>query len=104
MEVLRHQVIEGLQQAEIDVLLVLCAGLDVEVKENKKGNQKAVANAIIRYLTSETVEDLLDEGLVIFTKLDEELQTLMGIQKSNWRSLNLILQERPMGKENRRLQ
>ena len=77
MDAIRQDVLEGLQQVDIEDLLVVCAAVNVQVADTKKTNKKAVENALIRYLTSEQVEDELDGGLAIFQKVDTELKAMI---------------------------
>ena len=77
MDAIRQDVLEGLPQVEIEDLLVVCAAVNVQVADTKKTNKKAVENALIRYLTSEQVEDELDGVLAIFQKVDSELKAML---------------------------
>ena len=56
-----------------DNLEAILTSLDLAVDAERRKKEKAVYNAIIRYLTSLEVEDLPDEGLSIFLKLKDDL-------------------------------
>lgn len=74
LEELRSEVLEGLQQVDVEALLLICSELTINIPDAKKTKKRAVANAIIRYLTSEDLEDLDDEGLSVLKKVDEVLR------------------------------
>ena len=71
LEELRSEVLEGLQQVDVEALLLICSELTINIPDAKQTKKRAVANAIIRYLTSEDLEDLDDEGLSVLKKVDE---------------------------------
>ena len=74
LEALRGEVLEGLQQVDIDTLLSVCGELTINIPDAKKTKKRAVANAVIRYLTSEDLEDLDDEGMSVLKKVDDVLR------------------------------
>ena len=61
-----------------DDLEAILTSLDLSVSETRRKKDKAVFNAIVRYLTSEDVEDLEDEGLSIFLKLKDSLTEMLS--------------------------
>jgi hypothetical protein len=63
-----------LQQVEIEALLSICEENTIAISDAKKTKKTAVANAVIRYLTSEQLEDMDDEGMSVLKKVDEILR------------------------------
>ena len=67
VEVARAQVIGKLQQLqEVKDLQEICIGLSVNVPPSKYGKLLAVRNLLVRYLSSEEVENSTDGGLQMF--------------------------------------
>ena len=61
-----------------DDLEAILTSLDLSVSETRRKKEKSGFNAIVRYLTSEEVEDLEDEGLSIFLKLKNSLAEMLS--------------------------
>ena len=78
VEAARKDVLERLQTVSADQLEELCARSKLTVADQKKGIHKALFNIMVRYLTSEAIEDSADGGLDIFTKLLDELKVMLG--------------------------
>ena len=74
---MKTEVLSKLGVISDDNLEAVLTSLDLTVSTERRKKDKAVFNAIVRYLTSEAVEDLQDEGLSIFLKLKDELTTMI---------------------------
>ena len=62
-----------LKQVDIDELHGICDGLKLVIPTSKKDNTNLIVKLIMRYLHSEDMEELDDEGLSIFLKLRTDL-------------------------------
>ena len=56
-EKLRKEVVEKLYEVNLEQLQELSERLELTIAENKRDNKRAVFNVIMRYITSEEVED-----------------------------------------------
>ena len=74
-EKLRKEVVEKLYEVNLEQLQD--ARLELTIAENKRDNKSAVFNVIMRYITSEEVEDSADEGMATFLKLNDELKLML---------------------------
>lgn len=74
---MRREVVQRLSLLKDEQLEEVGTKLDVSVATSKKGKQGALLNSILRYLTSEAVEDLEDEGLSVFLKLNDEIAEML---------------------------
>ena len=79
MNVVRPQVVEKLQQVSTAQLLELCERLKIEVPTAKQGKKKALFNLLIRFLSSDEIEEAEDEGLSVMVKLKGELDVMLDI-------------------------
>ena len=57
-----------------------CEKLGVTVAEAKKGNQKLLLNVLKRYLASEELEAMTDQGLGVYKVLHEHIKGLLDDQ------------------------
>ena len=70
-------VLHWLRMVDLDALQGFCAELKVTIPVNKQGNKSLIIKLLLRYLHSEEVEDLEDNGHSIFFKLHSDLQELV---------------------------
>ena len=61
-------------------LIEVCEGQSVVVKDGKKEKKQAMRNAIRRFLCSEEVEELTDEGLSIFKTFKNIMEDMVHDQ------------------------
>ena len=61
-------------------LTEVCTGLSLVIKDGKKEKKQAMRNAIRRYMCSEEMEELADEGLSIFQKLKDNIEDMLQDQ------------------------
>ena len=73
----KTEVVSKLGLVSDDDLEAILTSLDLTVTVERRKKEKAVFNAIVRYLTSEAVEDLNDEGLSNFLKLEDDLTEML---------------------------
>ena len=73
----RTEVVSKVGLVSDDNLEAILTSLDLAVNAERRKKEKAVYNAIVRYLTSVEVEDLPDEGLSIFLKLKDDLVEML---------------------------
>ena len=83
VSLLKTEVVEKLSLVTDDDREILLTSLDLTVSTERRKKEKAVYNAIVRYLTSKTVEDLPDEGLSIFQKLNDRLTGMVEEKKAD---------------------
>ena len=77
-EILKSQVVYYLNKLTEEQLVQVCGNHSLVVREGKKSRRTALKNAVVRYLSSEDVEDSEDEGFALFTTIQEELKKLLG--------------------------
>ena len=77
---MRREVVQRLSLLNDEQLEEVATQLDVTVAAPKRGKQGALLNSILRHLTSETVEDLEDEGLSVFLKLNDEMAEMLEVK------------------------
>lgn len=92
-ETARKEVLEKLQQLAVNQLVEVCSSLGVTVAEAKKAKKESLFNAIIRYLSSEDIEDSDDGGMSIFLKLNDDLGKMGPDVKSNITSVATTVTE-----------
>ena len=79
-ELAKQEVLAWLPKLTEQNLVEICGGLlpvVLTVKEGKLGKNQSMRNIIRRYLCSEDVEELEDEGLSIFEKLKSDMESMM---------------------------
>ena len=79
-ELAKQEVLAWLPKLTEQNLVEICGGLlpvVLTVKEGKLGKNQSMRNIIRRYLCSEDVEELEDEGLSIFEKLKGDMESMM---------------------------
>ena len=64
-------------------LLEVCTGEGLQLTKSKKDRKTALANMLVRYVTSEDVEDSDDEGLALYTKLTATMKALIDEDDDN---------------------
>ena len=69
-----------LRQLSEEQLMEVASSMSLTLKDGKKNKLEALRNLITRYLRSEDVEDLQDEGLDVYQKLKDQL---VGMVKPN---------------------
>ena len=69
--------IKMLRQLSVDQLDEVCNRLKIQVAENKKGKKTSLLNSVIRYLSSDDLEDSDDGGLAIFQQLENEMTVML---------------------------
>ena len=77
MEEMKREVLEKLYLVNADQVKEIATALDVKVADVRKSKPGALRNAVVRYMTSEVLEDLEDEGLSEFLKLNDILNELL---------------------------
>ena len=80
-EGVRKEVVERLQLASTSQLNELCDRLKLKIPTNKKENQIAVFNLLMRYITSEEMEDSQDGGLAVMQQMNEELSVMLELDR-----------------------
>ena len=72
----KERVILALRNLSENQLETLCTKFHIVIKEgSKKVSRKVqIYNTIIRYLSSEDIEESEDEGLEIFSQIDEQIR------------------------------
>ena len=76
----KTEVVSQLGLVSDDDLEAILTSLDLTVSVERRKKEKAVFNAIVRYLASEAVGDLQDEGLSIFLKLKDDLTEMLKVE------------------------
>ena len=69
---------QWLADADVDFLTALCEEYCIVVPENKVGKKDLLLKLVLRYLTSETLEESEDKGEKVFQKLFVELGEVFG--------------------------
>ncbi len=77
-ETLRDNVLMGLRTLTVEQLLEISTGQRVTVAATKKTQKEPIFNAIVRFLTSETLEDAEDQGQGVFLKLKDEIDLMLA--------------------------
>ena len=79
---IRSEVEAGIRMLSVAQLEDCCEKLGVPVADEKKGDQKRVSNILKRYLVSEEVEELPDQGSDIYKLLHQHIKSLLDDQDS----------------------
>ena len=82
-EQVRSEVLAGVRMLNGSQLEDCCEKLKLTVADAKKGNKRALENVVIRYLTSEDLENTDDEGMSEFLMLNDHIKTLLDMQATN---------------------
>ena len=82
-EQVRSEVLAGVRMLNGSQLEDCCEKLKLTVADAKKGNKRALENVVIRYLTSEDLENTDDEGMSEFLMLNDHIKTLLDMQTTN---------------------
>ena len=69
-EMEKQQLITKLWRLSVEQLNELCTTATIEVPATKKTMLKAMRNAVVRHLSSETIEESEDEGMQLFQQLN----------------------------------
>ena len=77
-----------LKEVDAAALEGLCQGLSIVIPTAKQGNTSLIIKLIMRFLHSEDVEKLEDEGFSIFLKLHTDLQEILGKKGENNTDVN----------------
>lgn len=77
LETVKGEVLQRLQLISPEQVEEVATGIDIEVPESNKTKKEALRNAVLRYLTSETLEDSEDEGAHIYLKLNDDLKSML---------------------------
>ena len=75
------EVLHWLRMVDLDALQKFCVELKVTIPPNKQGNKSLIIKLLVRYLHSEVVEDLEDNGHSIFLKLHSDLKELIDVKQ-----------------------
>ena len=78
VDVERDAVIAHLRLISLTQVGEICTALNLTIPETKKTSKRAMVNAVLRYLSSEEVEDADDEGLEIFQNMLRQLKEMVG--------------------------
>ena len=79
-ELAKQEVLVLLPKLSEQDLTEVCTGLSLVMKDGKKEKKQAMRNAIRRYMCSEEMEELTDEGLSIFQKLKDNIEDMLQDQ------------------------
>ena len=79
---IRSEVEAGIRMLSVAQLVDCCEKLGVTVADEKKGDQKRVLNILKRYLASEELEELPDQGLDVYKLLPQHIKSLLDDQVS----------------------
>jgi len=69
MEELEDTVCKNIRLLNTESLTEACRLLEIDIPERKQGNKESLIKLVLRYLYSEEVEQLADEGLLAFVTL-----------------------------------
>ena len=76
--VVKDSVLQQLRFLDADELAELCTASNITIPPNKEGNRNAIHTIVLRHINSEDVEDSNDQGLGLFTLMDDELKRLLA--------------------------
>ena len=71
------ELVDALQMINGEQLLEVCNELKIAVPEEKKGNASLLLNLVMRYLYSDEIEALEDQGMSVFLKLNDDLKVMV---------------------------
>ena len=74
---MKDKVLQGLRRLSEAQLESLCGTQGLTVGTGKKSRKTSLFNAIVRTMSSEEVEDSEDEGLELFTVINEQIEKLL---------------------------
>ena len=80
-ETVKKEVVQRLQLVNTSQLTEICDRLHLEIATNKKENQMALFNLVMRHITSEEMEDGPDGGLAVLQQMNEELAVMLELDK-----------------------
>ena len=69
-EVAKENVLQLVARLSELQLLEVCDSEDLKLTKTKKDRKSALKNLLIRYISSEDVEDATDDGLALFEKFN----------------------------------
>ena len=78
MSLVETFVTQWLPEADADFLTGLCDEFRVIVPDHKAGKHQELLKLVLRYLSSETLEQSPDQGAAVYLKLFSELGTALG--------------------------
>ena len=78
MSLIEKFVTQWLPEANVGFLTALCTEYAINVPGNKAGKHQDLLKLVLRYLTSEDVENSPDSGAALFLKLFNELGMELG--------------------------
>ena len=73
-----EDVLHWLRKVDLDHLVTITEELQVTIPQEQLGNKLFLIKRIVRYLHSDVVEKLDDQGTSIFLKLHDDLKTILG--------------------------
>ena len=75
----RDNLLEKLQTLkDVNDLKEICGGLSVSIPLAKQGKVSAIRSLLVRYLTSETIEESDDEGLALYQDVLKQVETRLA--------------------------
>ena len=104
-DVVEAEVLQLLRKVDLDVLQGFCDELKITIPETKQGNKSLILKLIVRYLHSEHMEGLDDQGLSVFLKLQSDLKDSLagkslGEQKTDIDKTGIIVDDKVSGEQN----
>ena len=73
-----EDILTWLRKVDLDHLVAITEELKVTIPQEQLGNKLFLIKRIVRYLHSDEVEKLDDQGNAIFLKLHDDLKTILG--------------------------
>ena len=80
LEAIKREVVQRISLLRKPDLEQVAERLEVHVPEAKRERERALLNAVLRYLTSEDIEDQPDEGLELFTTLNAQMEEILNLR------------------------
>ena len=77
-KVARDEVLQLVPKLSELQLLEVCDSENLKLTKTKKDRKSALGNLLIRYVSSEDVEESEDEGLAVFQKLSTQMRELIS--------------------------
>ena len=77
-EIRKESVLQQLHLLDAVELATVCASHQITIPPGKVGKKSLIYNLLSRYINSEDVEDSDDQGLALFTDMDEQLKAILS--------------------------
>ena len=74
---MKKEVVKRLQLITLEQLKEICTRTSLDIPTGKETKRSAVLNVVMRYISSEEVEDETDGGFVIISRMNDELKVML---------------------------